>query len=378
VPSEGEQRLAAAISDGVAWVAGGTLVWANARFAEMAGRGPLSALIGIGFAELFGDTGSGLPQAGRVVECAIRRPDAAPRSVVCRPAGSPSGGTGIWVVEDVTHLRVLEAELLQTSQALKRANAEAAAQRERLRTEHGERGEFLSVVSHELRTPVTVISGYNRLLLSGQVGPLTEDQERFLQESARACERLHAFIESLIEIGSASGADEVLQLGRGPLEPVIDNVVRLVKPLLDSRELEVAVELGGGAADARFDRMRVERILTNLVGNAIRFAPCGSRIEIGTRLRPGIPTPGGPPRDFVEVSVGDSGPGVAREDRERIFQPYVRGSTGRHSGGLGLGLAICRRLVEAHGGALWVEDRSGGGARFAFTLPASEGAERGA
>jgi signal transduction histidine kinase len=372
-PSEGEQRLAAATSDGVARVSGGDLIWANARFVEMSGRGSLSALVGIPFSELFTDTGGGLPRAERAVECAMSRSDGAARHVVCRPAGTPAGGgAAIWLVEDVTHLRKVESELLHAGQALKRANAEAASLRERLRSEHGERGEFLSVVSHELRTPVTVIGGYNRLLLSGQVGPLNEEQEHFLAESARACERLHAFIDSLIDVGSASGADEILQLGSGPLEPVIENVVRLVKPLLDSGDLEVRLELCRDAVVARFDRMRVERILTNLIGNAIRFAPRGSAIEVATRLRRGVPTPGGAPRDFAEVSVSDAGPGVAPGDRERIFQPYVRGSASGHSGGLGLGLAICKRLVEAHGGALWVEDRPGGGSRFAFTLPVSE------
>ncbi len=375
--SEGEQRLAAATSDGVARVSCGRLVWANARFLEMSGRGPLSAVVGMPFADLFSDTGGGLPAEEQVVECAMSRADGARRHVVCRPAGAAAGGDAVvWVVEDVTHLRTLECELLEAARALKRANAEAASLRERLRNEHGERGEFLSVVSHELRTPVTVIGGYNRLLLSGQVGPLTPEQERFLGESARACERLHAFIDSLMEAGRETGADEVLQLGGGPLEPVIENVVRLLKPLLDARELEVRVDVSREAAAARFDRMRVERIFTNLIGNAIRFAPRGSAIEISTRLRPGVPTSGGPPRDFVEIAVSDAGPGVAPADRERIFQPYVRGAAGRHAGGLGLGLAICQRLVEAHGGALWVEERPGGGSRFAFTLPVSEAAAR--
>ncbi len=368
-PSEAEQRLAAAVSTGVARVVEGRLVWANARLVEMAGRGRLAALVGVPLADLFADAGSGLPSPRRAVECRLRRPDGASRRVVCRPAGG-QGGDALLVVDDVTHERSLESELLVTGQALQKANAEAAALRERLRSEHGEREEFLTVVSHELRTPVTVIAGYNRLLLSGQVGPLTGEQEHFLEESAKACERLHAFLDSLIEVARATSGAEILEIGRSALRPVIESVVRLLQPLLEEGGLRVELDVPPDAAWARFDQLRVERILANLVGNAVKFGPRQSALRIATRFRPGVPTPGGPPRDFIEVSVSDTGPGVAARDRERIFQPYARGS-GR-SDGLGLGLAISKRLVEAHGGSIWVEDAPGGGSRFAFTLPASE------
>ncbi len=370
-PSEAEQRLAAAVSNGVARVLEGRVVWANARLVEMAGRGRLAALVGMPLADLFADAGSGLPSPRRAVECRLRRPDGASRRVICRPAGGQGGaGAALLVVDDVTHERSLENELLAIGQALQKANAEAAALRERLRSEHGEREEFLTVVSHELRTPVTVIAGYNRLLLSGQVGPLTEDQERFLEESAKACERLQAFIDSLIEVARATSGTEILEVGRSALRPVIESVVRLLQPLLSEGGLRVELDVPPDAAWARFDQLRVERILANLVGNAVKFGPRESALRIATRLRPGVPTLGGPPRDFVEVSVSDSGPGVAARDRERIFQPYARGSC--RSGGLGLGLAISKRLVEAHGGSIWVEEAPGGGSRFAFTLPASE------
>ena len=369
-PSEAEERLAAAVSSGVARLSQGRLVWANARLVEMAGRGRLAALVGMPVAELFADAGNGLPGPQRVVECRLRRPDGAGRRVVCRPAGRGEAGDGLLVVDDVTHERSLESELLVTSQALQKANAEAATLRERLRSEHGEREEFLTVVSHELRTPVTVIAGYNRLLLSGQVGPLTEEQERFLEESAVACQRLQTFIDSLLEVARVTSGDEVLEVGRGALSSRIESVLRLLQPLLDEGGVRVELDIAPEAAYARFDEARVERVLANLVGNAVKFGPPKGLIRIATRLRPHVPTPGGPPRDFVEVSVSDAGPGIAARDRERIFQPYARATC--RADGLGLGLAICKRLVEAHGGGIWVEDAPGGGSRFAFTLPASE------
>ena len=113
-------------------------------------------------------------------------------------------------------------------------------------------------------------------------------------------------------------------------------------------------------------------MLTNLVGNALRYAGTGGTIEISTR--PGA-DPGSPGvRRSIEVVVSDDGPGVDFEDRERIFRPYVQAGEESRAGGLGLGLAICKRLVEAHGGAITLGDRPGGGARFAFTLPVAEDA----
>jgi signal transduction histidine kinase len=106
-------------------------------------------------------------------------------------------------------------------------------------------------------------------------------------------------------------------------------------------------------------------VLTNLLSNAIRYAPEESCVRVATR-----PLGQGDGR-FVELSVTDEGPGVPPAERERIFRPYVRGSDRGQGGGLGLGLAICKRLVEAHGGAIVVRDAPGGGSCFAFTLPAA-------
>jgi signal transduction histidine kinase len=337
----------------------------------MCGRGSLSALLGTPRLDLFEDTGRGLPCdfARRALECALLRPDGERRTVVCRPVWPESvGETGAWIIEDLTHVRVLETELLRASQELQRALRELESGRERLRAERSEREELLSVVSHELRTPVTVIRGYNRLLLSGDVGDLNHEQQRFLEESAKSCERLDNFIGNLLEASRESKGDEVLEIGVGALRPLIDGVVGSLAPLLEENHLEVRIDVAPDAERARFDPMRLEQILTNLIGNAIRHGGSGGRIEIATRMRPAAP--GEPPR--VEICVSDEGPGVAAEDRERIFRPYVQAGEKGRAGGLGLGLAICRRLVDAHGGSIDVVERPGRGSCFRFTLIASD------
>jgi signal transduction histidine kinase len=297
--------------------------------------------------------------------------------VICRPAWPESGpDPGLWVIEDATHVRLLERELLRMSQDLHRANREAASLREQLRAERAEREELLTVVSHELRTPVTVIGGYNRLLLAEEVGPLTEEQRGFLQESAKSCQRLNAFIGNLLEASRASRGDEVLEVCNASLARSIDDVVKLLRPLLDQRQLRLKVAVAPGADRARFDRLRLEQILTNLLGNAIKFSEPGGAIEIATRECPAPEGAAAAGLRFVEVTVSDDGPGVAPEDRERIFDPYVQAGDESRAGGLGLGLAICKRLVEAHGGTIGVGERPGGGSCFSFTLPGSDSAVR--
>ena len=362
-------QLAAAIRDGVAAVRGQRIVWASERLAELCGRG--ANLRGLRLSDLLSDGGGGLPDAAqpRAVECALRRPDGQVRAVICRPARSESGDRpALWLFEDVTHVRTLETELLRQSQRLHAANRDVESLRERLRVDRAEREELLQVVSHELRTPVTFISGYNRLLLTEEVGPLTDEQRRFLEESTKGCQRLNSFIGNLLEASREAHGGEVLEIAHGRLGPVIEEVARLFRQMLLENEVEMHLDLDPDVTRARFDRLRVEQVLTNLVSNALRYAKGGGRIEVATRRLPADPEG----RAWVEVSVSDDGPGVAPEDRERIFEPYVRAGEESGAGGLGLGLAICRRLVEAHGGSIVVTERPGGGSRFAFTLPGSE------
>jgi signal transduction histidine kinase len=247
---------------------------------------------------------------------------------------------------------------------LHEAEREIERLRQRLAAEVAEREELVLVVSHELRTPLTVLAGFNRLLLSERVGPLNEEQRRFLVQSERSCRRLDAFVANLIEAARQSAKHGPLDLCEGSLETTIRGVAEFLRPLLEERGLRLELALAPDASRARLHPLRIEQVLTNLIGNAIRFAPKGSAIGVATRRvsAAGI--------DLVEVAVSDTGPGVLPADRERIFVPWVRGRD-RHEGGLGLGLAICKRIVEAHGGTIGVGDAEGGGSRFAFTLPAA-------
>jgi len=367
------QGLVAALPHGFLLARGENVVWANDRLVEASGR--RAALGGVALAELFEDTGGGVPGSGSrsadVLECGMRRPGGDLRSVLCRCAWREDAAQpGGWVVEDITHVRKLESELIHAGQDLSKLHRELASLREALRSERAEREEILAVVSHELRTPVTIISGYSRLLLSGEAGPVNDEQRHFLEESGKGCHRLDRFISNLLDASRVSKGDDVLEISAASLVPVIDGVAAMFQPMFEEKQLHLELEADRDACHARFDRTRVEQVLTNLVGNAIRYAPPGGHIEIRAHRIEGPSGPRG--RRFVEIAVADDGPGIDAKDRERIFRPYVQAGEESRAGGLGLGLAICKRLVKAHGGAIGVGERAGGGSRFFFTLPVDE------
>lgn len=364
-PSRRFWQLADALSHGLLRARDGCILAANRTLETLSGRG--EGLVGLKLEDLLEDSGRGLPREGGPgnVDCILLRPGGDRREVLCRRIErSTLDDADTWLIEDVSHVRRLERELHRSGREQSQLNRTCEGLRERLRSERSEREELLSVVSHELRTPVTVIGGYNRLLLEEEIGPLNETQRRFLLESRKGCERLNHFIGNLIEASRAEKGAHVLELGHGPLQPVLDGVAAMFRPQLEEHRMTLSVACQG---DARFDRLRLEQVLTNLVGNAIKFGDSGGHIEM--TAAPCQAGPGG--RRMLQLCVADDGPGIAEADQERIFEPYVQAGDESRGGGLGLGLAICRRLVEAHGGEIHCVSREGDGSRFSFTLPAA-------
>jgi signal transduction histidine kinase len=361
------RRLASALSEGVAFVREGRIVWANEALAAMAARPRAADLVDLDLAGLVLDAGEGLPEVSRPapVECDLRWPNGALRRTLWRLAWSEiAPGTDAWVVEDPTRVRELGEEVLRVSRELGRVHREVESLRDRLHHEHAERDELLAVVSHELRTPVTVIGGYGRILLREDVGPLTPEQRRFLGESVKACRKLDAFIERLLAASAVAKGGEVLEVCSAPLRPVLEEMVGRMQPLFEQRRSRIRLDAPADCR-ARFDAMRVEQVLGNLLDNALKYAAPGATVEVTARV---VEVDG---RPMVEVAVADDGPGIPPEERDRVFQAYVRGH-GSSPNGLGLGLALCKRIVEGHGGTICLGERPGGGCRFAFTLPPAE------
>lgn len=226
------------------------------------------------------------------------------------------------------------------------------------------RAELIHLVSHELRTPITIISGFARLLKNPPAGDRSgERSEDFIEEILKACRRLDAFVGELIEVGPDAG--DVLSVVMAParLSVVLAGVLESLAPMLSERQLAVSVQTDDAIGAFEFDAGRIEQVLTNLMTNAIRYGREGGVVKIVAER---VERDSGP---FAVISVEDDGPGIAEADRERLFQPYIRGSVPNGCEGLGIGLAICHRILASHSGSIHVEEGALGGARFVVALP---------
>ncbi len=258
-----------------------------------------------------------------------------------------------------------EASTLEA--ALAAAQARIAALEFAVSSQARDRADLINLVSHELRTPITVISGFSRLLQDPVHGPLDELQGHFVAETLKACRRLDRFVGDLLEARPESGTPLPIAIEVADLEATIRSIFESLAPLLAGRGLQVELDLDPSICEFPFDARRIEQVVTNMLTNSIRYGRPDGQIRVAA-----VVVGEGAAR-FVWVSVEDDGPGIPVENRIRIFEPYVRGEGGVESAGLGIGLAICDRIVASHGGSIGVEDGSLGGACFFFSLPYAPG-----
>jgi PAS domain S-box-containing protein len=218
--------------------------------------------------------------------------------------------------------------------------------------------EFISLVSHELRTPMTVITGSLRTALSEGISP--EDKEMLLQNAVESSDLLSVILENMLELSRHQAGR--LQLHKEPLGiPVIaDRIMHTLKERGAGQKFLADFPDNLPLVDA--DPVRVERILYNLLENATKYSPAESEIKVFAHSE----------EEYVVTGVTDYGDGISLDDQGRLFELFKRLEGGVHSAqGLGLGLVVCKRLVEAQGGRIWVESEKGKGSTFYFTLPVS-------
>lgn len=246
--------------------------------------------------------------------------------------------------------------------SLEEARDRIAALEAQLDDQARERAELIHLVSHEFRTPITVISGFGRLLRNEGHGPLNEDQRRFVDESLKACRRLDDFVGDLLEARADRTTPFEITPAPADLHEVIESLLEALVPMLEERGMKVEMRLRASAPVMSLDARRIEQVMTNLMTNAIRYGRPAGVIRIAT-----VDATDG--SGCTRVCVEDDGPGIRPEDRDRLFAPYVRGGESGEVRGLGIGLALCRRIIDAHGGRIHVEQGELGGARFVFELP---------
>ena len=269
---------------------------------------------------------------------------------VQRTSGLPALGT------EAMHL--LETFANQAALALERALLAREAHRSRLEAE-GEnlRNVLLAAVSHDLRTPLAAISGAASSLVFSD-DRLDHGSRRELVLTIREeAERMARLANNLLDMARLQSRGVILRREWQPLEEVIGAALEQLD--LPLRGREVVLQLPEDLPLVAIDEVLVERVLVNLLENAIRYTPPESPIELTASADP----------EAVTVAVLDRGPGMTPGEEAKVFEKFFRGETGQSRRGIGLGLALARSVVEAHGGRIWAENRPGGGAAFRFTLP---------
>ena len=250
------------------------------------------------------------------------------RTTPMRDNGSRLLGA-VTLLEDITHLREID----------------------RLKSE------FIATASHELRTPLTSVQMGVHLLLEGAVGELNDKQTEVLTACRDDCERLDKLMRDLLDLSRIEAGESQPELKTVRTREFIINATEDLRPQVESKGLAFRVLVPVGLPDVRIDPSQIERVLANLVVNAIRYTKQGE-ITIGAGTRGNV----------VAVSVSDTGTGIPAEYLPHIFDKFVQ-VPGAATGGAGLGLAISRLIVEAHGGQISVQSQLDHGSTFTFTLP---------
>jgi signal transduction histidine kinase len=227
------------------------------------------------------------------------------------------------------------------------------------------KSEFLANMSHELRTPLNAIIGFSEVLLDRMFGEVNEKQKEYLQDIMESGRHLLALINDILDLSK-------IEAGRMELEPMdfdlpqaIDSAVMLVRERATRRGITLNRAVDGRLGHITGDERKIRQVILNLLSNAIKFTPEGGRIDIRAVPGEGV---------AAEVSVSDTGVGIALEDQDAVFEEFRQvGPSAAKQEGTGLGLALSRRFIELHGGRIWVKSQVGVGSTFTFTIPVRRG-----
>jgi signal transduction histidine kinase len=223
------------------------------------------------------------------------------------------------------------------------------------------KSEFLANMSHELRTPLNAIIGFSQVLRDEMVGPVNEKQAEYLDDITSSGHHLLSLINDVLDLSKVEAGQVELEVRPFSLREALERGVVMVRERATEDGVRVALDADPEVDVVDGDERRIKQVIFNLLSNAVKFTPSGGEVGVSaTRVN-----------GEVRVSVADTGPGIAPEDRVRVFEVFQQTETGvGHREGTGLGLALSKRFVELHGGRIWLESEVGRGSTFTFALPA--------
>ena len=276
-----------------------------------------------------------------------------------------------------------EAEMRQTVQELMQEREityrNLLAAYLRLQEANRQKTVFLASAAHELKTPLAVMKGYYELLLTGSLGKLSERQIDILRESKESCDRLVRLVSMFLNYSALESGKLVMHLRENDPRDCLNELGTLWRDAFARNQVRLELRLSKGLEAFKFDYQKVQQTVANLLDNALKHTPSGGQVALSAEphfwerraasVSPHVERRRGPESgaNSLLVSVADSGPGIAPEHHQEIFEDFVR--VDRSSSGMGLGLAISKRLVQAHRGKIWVDSEVGRGCTVKFLLP---------
>ncbi len=290
------------------------------------------------------------------------------------PGGHNAAVTRRTVLSDISTRVAAEASVRELNATLERRvderTAELRASEERLRRTNLDleralrlKDEFLAMMSHELRTPLSVVLSLAEALNEDLYGPLTGAQRRALVTISQSGRHLLALLSDILDLARIAVGQELLDRESVDIAVICQMALLMVEDAAQAKDLQISRLIAPGLVGLHADARRLMQILVNLLNNAVKFTPAGGSValEVTTNVA----------RDHIQFSVWDSGIGIALEDQERIFEPFIQADArlARQYGGVGLGLALVQRLAELHGGNIRLVSVLGQGSRFIVSLP---------
>ena len=222
------------------------------------------------------------------------------------------------------------------------------------------KSEFLANMSHELRTPLNAIIGFSEVLTDRMFGELNEKQEEYLKDIYASGTHLLSLINDILDLSKIEAGRMELEVTDFHVSTALDNALTLVRERAGRRSIVLHTSIDNRLGQIQGDERKIRQVVLNLLSNAIKFTPEGGQIEVKAAPKDGV----------VEVSVSDTGVGIAPEDQEKVFEEFRQvGTAEKKAEGTGLGLTLCRKFVEVHGGKISVKSQLGVGSTFTFTLP---------
>jgi GAF domain-containing protein len=271
--------------------------------------------------------------------------------------------TGTFAAEEVT---LLQTFATQSALAIQNARLfrEIEVKSRQLEVASQHKSEFLANMSHELRTPLNAIIGFSEVLTDRMFGELNEKQEEYLKDIYASGTHLLSLINDILDLSKIEAGRMELELTDFHLPTALDNALTLVRERAGRRNITLQMSVDERLGEVQADERKIRQVVLNLLSNAIKFTPEGGRIEVGA-----VPKDG-----FVEVSVRDTGVGIAPEDQEKVFEEFQQvGTADKKAEGTGLGLTLCRKFIELHGGRIHVKSQVGVGSTFTFMIPVRRG-----